>query len=263
MVGVAGFEPAVSASRTRWIDQLSHTPMKLEPSPRVELGTFSIPRKRSAKLSYDGDEFLKNWSRPGASNSAPSEYESDALPNELGRLGTGRSAGRIACVIEDIYSALQTHPAWVALVIPGLLSAVTLARTRAVSLTGLMLIAVMAGLAISWTTRRWDASGLRILPAAMVIIAAMSIPEFTDGTWQRAARRGAVIAAWVWVSTLIVDVLGCFVEHDCHIRDTGAAGLLDGLVIGPVAGLVLALLLWCALGWPKRRAEIESNRQPG
>ena len=148
----------------------------------------------------------------------------------------------------QILNFMQSHHLWVAVVVPGVLSALALWAMRAEAFTGDMLVAVLCGLLIAWMFRRWYAAGLHILPAAMVSIAAISGAEFIDGSCWRSLRRGALIAAWVWVTTLAVDLLECYGDAQCRMQDTGGDGLLDGLVMGPLASIALSLLVWTLLG---------------
>jgi hypothetical protein len=146
--------------------------------------------------------------------------------------------------------------AWTAVVVPGALSVVALAACRSVAFRWPVIAAMLMSLLVSWFTRIWTDAGLQILPTAAVLLLGVWGVEMLHyaPTVRRTLARGAVSAAWTWVTLFAVDVGGCLVEAQCYLNDTGGAGFLDGLVVSPIlaAALVVTLAGVAARGEKRR-----------
>jgi hypothetical protein len=85
---LTGFEPATSNLASWRSDLLSYN--RMEPSVRFERTTFSVPRRRSGRYSYEGVSWaprLRTWkslgSKPSGSAGSPSAHQeppADAEP---------------------------------------------------------------------------------------------------------------------------------------------------------------------------------------
>ena len=140
--------------------------------------------------------------------------------------------------------------AWIAVLVPCALSLLVLLSLRRLSLRLDAALLVGASLLVSWFTRWWsvdaDYAGLHIYPAAAMLFLFFWCKHLAAPSLHAAIARGAVIAAFTWVTLFAVDIFGCLVVPTCSLVYTGGAGWTDQLVLGPALAMGGALLCWLA-----------------
>ena len=144
---------------------------------------------------------------------------------------------------EFLTQYLRHDFAWIAVVVPGLLSLGALAFLPPARLPR-VLIAVAASLVISWVTQRWVGDGILIWPVTLFTIPIALYRQLSSPSIRRSLELGAVVAAWTWLVLFLVDIGGCLAEPQCSLQATGGGGFVDALVLSPAVALAASVVFW-------------------
>ena len=143
-----------------------------------------------------------------------------------------------------------TGYAWGTVLGPAVLSLSSCIALRRVALRVDVALAFVAGLLVSWLTRRWSLipgdAGLHIFPAAALAFCLLWGRNMSMRPLRDAVVWGAVFASYSWASIFAVDVVGCLGETECSLVNTGGSGWLDTLVLGPTLAMLGTLMCWVA-----------------
>ena len=145
-------------------------------------------------------------------------------------------------LFEQLWAFQHHRYAWITVILPAILSLAALVSYRRTALRPDAINAVLSSIVMSFATCWWTPAGLQILPyMAVAMIFVRVRDEAPAKSIATAVRYTVVAAAWTWVVTLSVDVVGCMLHEQCRLADTGAAGWSDGLVLGPI---LAATVVW-------------------
>ena len=142
--------------------------------------------------------------------------------------------------------------AWIAVIVPGLLSLLAIARFRRTWTSSpwtVLLVAV--GTAFTWWSAWWVETpttlGLHFYPAALIaLLVAWCGRIVKASSLAQASSWAACLAGFTWISLVPADVGGCMARDNCAVVSVGGAGLADMLVLCPAVAFAAVILLWTA-----------------